>query len=185
MSIDKSKDVLKNYHSKFSEKIYSEENNDTDLLMNIFNITPELKRENRQYWGRELGACWEKIVSNLFEQNCEEYGPAVKFGKDEPYDFSIGDIVVDTKYRVGSGDSGTLKKFKNYGEQLIKLKKQPVFLILRDDNLNGAITAIKNGGWKVYTGEESFEFIKNHTGVDFKQYLKKLDHTMDIKRNID
>ena len=47
--------ILKNYQDSFTEKNYSEENNEYDLLMNVFNVTPDLKRENRQYWGRELG----------------------------------------------------------------------------------------------------------------------------------
>lgn len=47
--------VLTRYQSSFSEKIYSEENEEFDLLMNAFSITPQVKRENKQYWGRELG----------------------------------------------------------------------------------------------------------------------------------
>ena len=54
--------ILGQYHQSFTDKIYSEENNEADLLMDIFAITPELKRENRQYWGRELGMCWQRIV---------------------------------------------------------------------------------------------------------------------------
>ena len=42
------------YRDSFSEKMYDEENNDHDPLMDVFGISPELKRENRQYWGREL-----------------------------------------------------------------------------------------------------------------------------------
>ena len=42
--------ILENYQDSFSKKIYSKENNDVDLLMNIFNISPQTKRENKQYW---------------------------------------------------------------------------------------------------------------------------------------
>jgi len=41
--------ILKKYYSSFKQKEYSDENNDTDVLMDIFGITPEQKRENRQY----------------------------------------------------------------------------------------------------------------------------------------
>jgi hypothetical protein len=53
------KGILKQYQNSFSNKIYVEENDDHDPLMDVFGITPSLKRENRQYWGRELGMCWQ------------------------------------------------------------------------------------------------------------------------------
>ncbi len=49
--------ILKQYQSSFAEKIYSEENDDHDHLMDVFSLSPIIKRENRQYWGRELGMC--------------------------------------------------------------------------------------------------------------------------------
>ena len=51
------RDILGQYQESFITKEYSEENNDHDVLMDVFGITPDLKRENRQYWGRELGKC--------------------------------------------------------------------------------------------------------------------------------
>lgn len=33
--------ILKRYYEAFKEKTYSDENNDTDVLMDIFGITPE------------------------------------------------------------------------------------------------------------------------------------------------
>src|SRR3990167_2077097 len=59
--------ILSQYRESFSEKTYSDENNDSDVLMNLFGITPELKRENRQYWGRELGMCWQLLINKLCE----------------------------------------------------------------------------------------------------------------------
>ncbi len=47
--------IIKKYYQSFSEKTYGQENNESDFLMDLFGISPELKRENRQYWGRELG----------------------------------------------------------------------------------------------------------------------------------
>lgn len=43
--------IIERYYHSFSEKTYGEENNDYDFLMDLFNISPELKRQNRQYWG--------------------------------------------------------------------------------------------------------------------------------------
>ncbi|GLS27655.1 hypothetical protein LU351_03315 [Marinibactrum halimedae] len=50
--------VLRKYHLSFMQKVYSDENNDYDLLMDVFGITPQLKRENRQYWGERA---WEVL----------------------------------------------------------------------------------------------------------------------------
>lgn len=54
-------EILIQYKDSFSSKIYNEENDEHDLLMNLFRISPELKRENRQYWGRNsvcVGKGW-------------------------------------------------------------------------------------------------------------------------------
>lgn len=125
--------ILARYQNSFTAKIYAEENEEHDILRDVFGIYPIIKKENRQYWGRELG--------------------------------------IDTKYRIGSGDSGTLKKFKSYGELLRNLNYDPVFLILRQDNLPAAITACQKGTWKVYTGDDSFEFIQTISGFDLKSFL--------------
>ena len=132
--------VLKKYQQSFMSKVYSQENNDSDLLMKVFGITPELKRENRQYWGRELGKCWERLVIEACK-SAQDFKPALKIGADEPCDLRVGKFAIDTKYRVGSGDSGTLKKFKQYGPLLRDHGYVPVFLFLREDNLKSAITA--------------------------------------------
>lgn len=60
--------ILAAYQKGFSEKVYSEENDDHDLLMGVYGITPQLKRENRQYWGRELGMCWQRLVVEVCRQ---------------------------------------------------------------------------------------------------------------------
>jgi hypothetical protein len=166
-------EILKNYNKSFSEKDYQEENNDVDILMEAFGISPELKRENRQYWGRELGMCWQLILTQIFKALSPKFSPAIKFGDDEPADFFVDKDAVDTKYRVGSGDSGTLKKFKEYGRFLKEKGYRPVFLFLRTDNLTAAMTACNAGGWTVLTGEESFKYVKEHTGFDLKAWLIK------------
>ncbi len=162
--------VLTRYQSSFTGKVYSDENDDHDILMDAFGITPQLKSENKQYWGRELGKCWESLVIEACK-NSPTFQPALRIGADEPCDLRVDNYAIDTKYRVGSGDSGTLKKFKQYGPLLRQEGYEPVFLFLRQDNLSAAMTACQNGGWAIYIGEQSFEFIERISGFDLKAYL--------------
>ncbi|MDQ7025715.1 MAG: restriction endonuclease [Anaerolineae bacterium] len=173
--------ILKQYQDSLTAKVYDDENDDYDLLMEVFKLTPALKRENRQYWGRELGMCWQLIVTKLFQETRSDFGAALRFGKDEPCDFVVGQYAIDTKYRIGSGDSGTLKKFKSYGSLLREKGYEPVFLILREDNLPAAISACKKGTWQVLVGNETFQFIKEQSGFDLKTFLSQIkgDYTVD------
>lgn len=167
--------ILKKYYKAFKEKTYPADNNDTDVLMDIFGITPDLKRENRQYWGRELGMMWQLIVTEICKKHCtNDFKPALRNGKDEPCDLLIGNQAIDTKYRIGSGDAGTLKKFKEYGRLLQENRYRPVLLILREDNLPAAITACINGGWTVLVGKEAFKYLYDNTGVNVYALLKQL-----------
>jgi hypothetical protein len=164
--------VLGQYKTSFANKAYHGENNDTDLLMEVFGITPELKRENRQYWGRELGMCWQRLVVELFRLTRQDFKAAPRFGADEPCDLIAGAYAIDTKYRIGSGDSGTLKKFKAYAPLLRKEGFVPVLLIVRDDNLPAAMTACSTGGWTVLTGNATYGFVTDLTGFDIKGFLQ-------------
>jgi hypothetical protein len=174
--------ILSDYSKSFTGKTYSDENNDHDPVMDIFGITPEMKRENRQYWGRELGMVWQRIVTEVFKNNHPHYGDAIRIGQDEPCDLVAGKDAIDTKYRIGSGDSGTLKKFKQYGDLLRKMGYRPVFLIVREDNLSAAITACHVGGWTVLTGERAFEYVKNQTGVDLLTLFRSYGNRFKISR---
>lgn len=174
--------IMIQYQQSFTEKTYNSENNENDILMDIFDITPELKRENRQYWGRELGMCWQLLINKLCQINCSNYKPALKIKGDEPTDLFIGNDAIDTKYRIGSGDSGTLKKFKTYGKLLKKQGYNPVILILRDDNLPAAITACKVGGWKIYAGKDCFKYIQEKTKFDIEKYLLSLKKKFSVSR---
>lgn len=174
--------ILKKYQDSFVGKNYSEENDDLDLLMNVFGLSPQLKRENRQYWGRELGMCWQLLVVEICKTYCEDYKPALRFDADEPCDLVIGKYAIDTKYRIGSGDSGTLKKFKQYGAMLIDQGYKPVFLILRYDNLPAAITACNVGGWEVHTGDSSYQFIHEISGFDLKEFLVQKSESHLVNR---
>ena len=161
--------ILARYQNSFTEKIYAEENEEHDILMDVFGISPIKK--NRQYWGRELGMCWQLLVTETCKTYCSSFQRALKVGSDEPCDLIVEGYAIDTKYRIGSGDSGTLNKFKENGKLLRNLNYEPVFLILRQDNNPAAITACQVGTWKVYTGDDSFEFIKTISRFDLKSFL--------------
>lgn len=167
-SLDK---ILARYQNSFMAKVYAEENEEHDLLMDVFGISPIIKRENRQYWGRELGMCWQLLVIEICEAYCSGFQPAFRIGNDEPCDLIVDRYAIDTKYRIGSGDSGTLKKFKSYGPLLRTHNYEPIILILRNDNLPAAIMACQVGTWTVYTGDDSFEFIQSISGFNLKSFL--------------
>lgn len=179
VSFDSLDSVFHDYQSAFSSKVYGVENDEHDLLMDAFGITPELKREHRQYWGRELGLCWQRLVTQACQAHpC--FQPALKRGSDEPCDLVLGRFAIDTKYRIGSGDSGTLKKFKAYAHLLKEEGFTPVLLILREDNLPAAIQACKD--WEVLTGGDSLAFLKTHAGVDLGAYLQQCRGRFAIDR---
>jgi hypothetical protein len=168
------KGILSQYRASLTDKAYNEENEEHDVLIDVFGITPMLKRENRQYWGRELGMCWQRLVCEVFRLNCNDYKPATRIGGDEPSDCGVGTDVIDTKYRIGSGDAGTLKKFKQYGKMFQEQGLRPVLLILREDNLPAAIGACKVGGWNVLTGDDTFKYIWDKAKFDLKGWLQRL-----------
>ena len=149
-------DILKKYQGNFSNKIYRDDFDCTDLLMEAFGIMQELKRENKQFWSRQLGMCWQLLVTELCGNTCPDFSDAPGFGRDKPCDLVLGKDAIDTKYRVGSGGSGTLKKFRQYGALLKENNYRPVFLLLREDNLLAAMTACRAGGWSIYTGAGTF-----------------------------
>lgn len=163
--------ILRKYSESFSSKIFGEESKEVDELMQVFGLTQHIKMENKQYWGRELGMCWQLLVTELFEMACDEFKGPIKEGGDEICDLIAGKDAIDTKYRIGSGDSGTLKKFKQYAGRIKQLGYRPVVLILRTDNLEAAITACNTGGWTVSTGDDSYKYIQKITGFDLKQWL--------------
>lgn len=174
--------IIKNYFSSFSAKTYNDENEDYDFLMELFGVTPEQKRENRQYWGRELGMCWQLILTELAKKYSPEFKPALRFDRDEPCDLIIGNDAIDTKYRIGSGDSGTLKKFKQYGQAIKDMGYNPVILIVREDNLHAAISACHTGGWKVYTGNATLKYVQDKIGIDLLSLILNFHDEYDISK---
>jgi len=179
---DKIRQIIQGYHVSFSGKVYGDENNDHDVLMDVFGLLPAVKREHRQYWGRELGMCWQRIVTELFRANVKNFKPGYREGEDELCDLIAKRDALDTKYRIGSGDAGTLKKFRQYGERLTNLGFRPVMLILRDDNLPDALSACRAGGWTVLTGSATFQYIRTATKVDVQQWLLSLKEEFHVSR---
>ena len=163
--------IIKLYQESFIIKIQPKDNTDNDILMDLFGITFETKQSNKQFWGRELGMLWQKIVIEVFKTT-KGFAKSKKIERDEPYDLQFNNDYIDTKYRIGSGDAGTLKKFKQYGKLIKSLGGNPVLLFLREDNLPAAINACKKGGWTIYTGKDSFEYIFKNTGIDLEKILK-------------
>jgi hypothetical protein len=76
--------ILEKYKNSFVDKVYSPDNDDHDLLMDVFSLSPHLKRQNMQYWGRELGMCWQLLVTDVYRNYCSDFKPAFKLGNDEP-----------------------------------------------------------------------------------------------------
>lgn len=150
-----------------------------DLLMDVFNITPEEKQRNAQFWGRELGMLWQNIVKSVCKNSNVQYSGPITVtdpdGKsDEPCDLTVNDYAIDTKYRIGSGDSKFSKKFRpNFKILREQYKLTPVLLILRDDNLPSPIHRAEKEGWIVKTGNDSFNFLKELTNYDLKEFLKR------------
>lgn len=165
-------DILEEYRRSFSEKVFGEESSEIDDLMLVFGLTQGMKATNKQYWGTQLGLCWERLVTELCRQKCQNFREAIREGNDELCDLVVGYDAIDTKYRIGSGDAGTLKKFKQYGAKLQERDLKPVMLILRTDNLPNAIRACVSGGWTVNAGRETYEYLREATGVNLQDWLQ-------------
>lgn len=165
--------VVRRYQRAFAAKEFATQADDLDPLMLMFGITQEVKDANKQYWGRELGMCWQRLVVTVAQERCRGFAPALRIGDDEPCDLRIDRMAIDTKYRSGNGDSGTLKKFRSYGPRLKEAGYEPVMLFLRSDNLPAAMTAIRSGGWRVLAGDDAFRFLKDQTGFDLRGWLDR------------
>lgn len=166
-------EILRKYGQSFASKVFGGESREIDDLMLVFGLTQEAKTRNKQYWGRELGKCWERLVIELCRRTCDNFREGVREGADELCDLVVGKDAIDTKYRIGSGDSGTLKKFKQYGRRLKELGLRPTLLILRTDNLPAAITACVTGGWDVRSGADAYSYLEMVTKFDMQSWLKE------------
>ena len=171
-NLDEFKPIFEKYRMDFKHKAFPDYNGDTDALMNIFGITPSTKNQNMQYWGRQLGACWESIVIEICKRKSPGFKTGLVMNRKQVCDLIAGKYAIDTKYRIGSGDSGTVNKFKDNAKQLISKGYEPILLILRTDNLQSTISQCESSGWIVYTGEKTFCFIRKIAGgFDMKRFL--------------
>ena len=60
-------EILGQYRLTFTNKQFERELSDVDNLMQVFGVTPELKAQNPQYWGRELGNVLAAIGDSTFQ----------------------------------------------------------------------------------------------------------------------
>ena len=171
---DQLKSILQQYSLSFTDKKFINKLSGEDDLMMVFGLTQEIKDLNKQYWGRELGKCWERLVIEVCRQGCADFSPAIRDGKDELCDLVIGTDAIDTKYRIGSGDSGTLKKFRGHAERLKNRGYTPVLLILRTDSLPQAVNTCSVGGWRVLSGQDAFDYLSQTTCFDLQVWLQAL-----------
>jgi hypothetical protein len=173
LALDRALDaILEQYSLAFAGKVFGEESDEEDDLMLVFGLTQVVKAQNKQYWGRELGMCWERLVQELCRHAIRDYSGGIREGADVICDLVVAGDAIDTKYRIGSGDSGTLKKFKSYGQRLAAMHLRPVVLILRSDNLPAAIAACIRGGWTVLTGDASYGYLLELTAFDMQAWLR-------------
>jgi hypothetical protein len=125
--------------------------------------------------------CWQLLVTELCKQTCDNFRGPITEGKDQLCDLVVGSDAIDTKYRIGSGDSGTLKKFVRYGLRPRELGYRPIMLILRQDNLPAAIAACLAGGWVTMSGGDTYQYLQDVTGFDMESWLKKLKSRYTIR----
>jgi hypothetical protein len=166
------KNLVESYKLSFEKKILNHKHFKQDDIMNLFNKNQYDLLLNKQYWHREFGKFYEKYVKIIAKSKLK-YNDSPKYKKYDLCDLVIDNFAIDTKYRIGSGDSGTVRKLKFYGEQLIKLNYKPILLIFRDDNLEGTIKSLSKE-WNVLTGDNSNKFIIEHLDFDIKKSLNDL-----------
>lgn len=65
--------VMRHYSDSFGGTIHNEASEETDILMDAFELTPTVKNANRQYWGRELGMCWQRLVIAVSATDCKAF----------------------------------------------------------------------------------------------------------------
>lgn len=178
---DSLENILKQYSESFATKEFGKESEEVDDLMLVFGLTQAEKARNKQYWGRELGMCWQHLITELFQERHNAFGNAIREGADELCDLIIAQDAIDTKYRIGSGDAGTLKKFRQYGARLRQLGFRPIMLILRNDNLPSVLTSCRNSGWDVLVGDQAYTYILRNSGFDLHSWLRARKHKYSSK----
>ncbi len=57
--------------------------------MLVFGLTQASKAENKQYWRRELGLCWQPLIVELCRQTCSDFSGPIRVGSDEICDLAV------------------------------------------------------------------------------------------------
>lgn len=149
---------------------------DSDFLMQALGVTPADKAVNAQLVGRTLGTVWERLVRAAVKSApTGTYGGRVlRPGTrtelcDLQLDTSDVEFCVDAKYRLGSGDSKTLRSIRQAGQQLREAGKEPLLLVLREDSNPVALAACST--WTILTGEDSLAWVREHCGCDLRELI--------------
>ena len=153
-----------------------------ELLSLSDSLIAELEQADEYVFGVPMHNFGVPSVLKLWIDQVARVGRTFSYANGAPKGLMVGKKAIDTKYRIGSGDSGTLKKFKQYGAKLTALGYEPVFLILRSDNLPAAIQACRIGGWKTLIGQETFDFILKESGFDMLKFLTDSANSHTVTR---
>jgi hypothetical protein len=172
-------DIFRRYQKSFRERVAATGEGGHDPLMDVFGIKPEQKAGEAQFWGRELGMCWERLVIGCFASH-PRYRPGVTRGREQLCDLVVGHDAIDTKYRVGSGDAGTLGKIVAHGAALSAQGLEPMLLVFRDDSLAAARSRLSKGGWRLIEGAAALDWVRENSGVDLVALLRARRHRFAI-----
>jgi hypothetical protein len=167
--------ILLSYQTSFSSQQTTADTRDPDILMKLFGVTSDTQKENRQFWGRHLGVCWEKLVTTLFKSTVPNVQGGYRQGRKTLCDLIAGTNAIDTKYRIATSQPAVRAELQRHGGILQAAGYNPVLLVLREDNLRDATQQCEKGGWRIYAGAAAFEFINAETGTDLYQWLTSLD----------
>lgn len=167
-------DILGRFARGFREKEFERESLDSDILMELLDVDPMLKVRHKQYFSRELGACWESLLKEARRKGgvASPYFFPDKGDRQWPCDIVSGMDCIDAKYRVGSGDNGTKKNLVANANEISASGYRPVLLILREDNRKSSLRPLELGGWTTFIGKEAFEYAEEAFGFDLEGYLE-------------
>lgn len=163
--------VLAQCRAGMDAKEYSEESTLVDPLMTALGVTLSDKRAHPQFFGQMLGMCWEQLVYRLLGETTPQFKPPVRVGRLEPCDFVLRDMAVDMKYRIGSGDSRTIRNIRRNGRFLTELGLRPHLAILRTDSMQSSLDSLRLGGWTILEGQETVDFVSRESGFDLVAWL--------------
>ena len=175
--VDIYNEVFAKQEQLFQAKEHDNSLPEEDVLMKRFEITSLDKLTNKQYYNRELGKVFETLCKKTFRHKhndrCKD-APIVKKkgGRTyEPFDLIFDNYAIDFKYRLGSGDSGTLNRLRKSVLWALEKGYEPVYLILREDNLDPVLKALQRLGARIIQGEDTFRFIEEESGVNLREYI--------------